>query len=335
MWIVTGPFDVELNDPEIAEKLLKCGKTYAIGRKDCDLTLQSKKVSKISAKIIVGGWDADDIANPDSIPTLRIVNHRPKAMRIHREGQEEMVDPGETKDLPDGCQVQIIDGLPISVFLKAIARFYWREVMCYETHSKIQGPMSAEGCAALGIHWIQSPSAAVTHHLIPSYNLTPPVVASLLSNATLVTQEWLREVLRLGALSRGEPFSLENSFELPSPVRFRPGFATSLRDALKDDSTWEPNEERVGLFRRMKFIFVGETGREVTSEYREVVARGGGEYEAFAVSWGTLRWRKMLAKSVLWAKKLDGKVVLVAHGEAMEAAVGVEAWEDLVATAKE
>jgi hypothetical protein len=82
MWVVTGPFDGEVSN-EVAfqsnafspftayrsnpryvpeSKLLKSGKSYAIGRKTaCDLVVNHKKVSHDHGKIVVGGFSPDDV----------------------------------------------------------------------------------------------------------------------------------------------------------------------------------------------------------------------------------------------------------------------------------
>lgn len=85
---------------------------------------------------------------------------------------------------------------------------------------------------------------------------------------------------------------------------------------------------------KYRFIFVGETGREVGSEYRTLVERGGGELETFDVSAGVEKWSKTIEKGKKWATK-NGRLVLVADSELMEKAVGQKNWRIFVNEAME
>lgn len=119
--------------------------------------------------------------------------------------------------------------------------------------------------------------------------------------------------------------SLEFTFVLPSPTKFRPTAAASLPSALKAANVWEPNEERLELFRDHRFIFVGEKGREAQEALKDLVKRGQGQYECFAVDGGKLALHKVLAK----AKGKGKDVTLIAEEEAMVAAVGTDGWKEL------
>ena len=88
------------------------------------------------------------------------------------------------------------------------------------------------------------------------------------------------------------------------------------------------------MLKGYRFVFVGDKGLEVPAGYREVVKRGGAEYEAFAVNAGVVRWRKALIRARALAEEKNAKVVLVADGGVMELAVGAEEWDELVSVAK-
>lgn len=77
-------------------------------------------------------------------------------------------------------------------------------------------------------------------------------------------------------------------------------------------------------------MFVGEKGREVSSEYRTLVERGGGELETFDVEAGLARWSRELEKGKKWVTKKGGRLVLVADSEKMEKAVGKKGWKTFV-----
>jgi hypothetical protein len=51
-------------------KVLKSGKSYRIGRKDCDLAVNHKKVSHDHGQFIVGGFSPDDVVRIVWCPTF-------------------------------------------------------------------------------------------------------------------------------------------------------------------------------------------------------------------------------------------------------------------------
>ena len=99
---------------------------------------------------------------------------------------------------------------------------------------------------------------------------------------------------------------------------------------LRKYDVWEPNEERVGLFRGRRFVFVGEKGAEAQSAVRELVKRGEGDYECFAVGNGRDAFRQVLAKG----RAREVTVVPVAAKDAVVAAVGRDGWTGLVEEAR-
>ena len=153
--------------------------------------------------------------------------------------------------------------------------------------------------------------------------------------------EWLSELIRLGNLpihddpSNGS--SLEQVFALPAETKFRPTFGASLPTSLKVFKAWEPNEERINMFKGYRFLFVGEKGREVEGVMTELVTRGGGNWVAFNVASGRKEWHHVLAKEKAKHAKVVEKqkgLVVVADANAMKVAVGSEQWEELVVEAK-
>lgn len=78
-------------------------------------------------------------------------------------------------------------------------------------------------------------------------------------------------------------------------------------------------------------LFIGEKGREVSLEMRDLVKRGAGEYECCAVEGGRKALHSVLAKGKGKGKNL----VLIADEPAMGAAIGKEAWMELVKEAAE
>jgi hypothetical protein len=88
------------------------------------------------------------------------------------------------------------------------------------------------------------------------------------------------------------------------------------------------------MLKGYRFVFVGEKGLEIPAGYRDLVKRGGAEYEAFTVNVGAVRWRKALLRAKALAEERNGKVVPVADGGAIELVVGAEEWEKIDSVAK-
>lgn len=158
---------------------------------------------------------------------------------------------------------------------------------------------------------------------------------SLLSAAQLVKPEWLSELIALSTLNpRESTRALEHNFSLPPESKFRPGFAAALSPIYKTLKTWQPNEARLNMLKGCRFMFVGEKGLEIPAGYRDLVKRGGAEYESFTVSTGVVRWRKALFRAKTLAEEKNGKVSPVADMDAMELATGAEEWKEFISIAK-
>ena len=70
---------------------------------------------------------------------------------------------------------------------------------------------------------------------------------------------------------------------------------------------------------------MGEKGREAQDAIKELIKRGKGQYECFAIDGGRLGLRSVLLK----ARSKGKKTSVVAEQEAMKAAVGPEEWEGI------
>jgi hypothetical protein len=180
---------------------------------------------------------------------------------------------------------------------------------------------------------------ANTHHLISNYAVDASIAKSLISATQFARPEWLHELIRLGTLS-GEAddngISLEKTFVLPPLAKFRPALPASIPHEFKNLSIWEPNEERISFFRSFKFLFVGEKGREVQKDMRDLVERGQGEWEAFPANGGRAKWHQLLSKNVKKLSEVDsGKsLVIVGDQKAIKISIGTTAWAELVEECK-
>ena len=107
MWVIASPFDGEaLNEvgfqsttfffthlshtkisnthkgSGVESKLLKSGKAYHIGRKDCDLIVNHKKVSHDHGEFVVGRFSPDDVVRLVWYPTSALADNGDRRILI-------------------------------------------------------------------------------------------------------------------------------------------------------------------------------------------------------------------------------------------------------------
>jgi hypothetical protein len=155
----------------------------------------------------------------------------------------------------------------------------------------------------------------------------------------LVKPQWLEELVRLGTLPVEEGSNatpLEQTFALPPVTKFRPALPGTLPQSLKSVKLWEPNEERLSLFQGLRFIFVIEEGREVEADIKELLRRGCGQWETFAVNEGPTRWYEALSESKRQISQSDREkaLVIISDEKLMSASVGKKSWNEFVEVAK-
>ncbi|KAI0819763.1 hypothetical protein BC628DRAFT_1400911 [Trametes gibbosa] len=323
MWLITGPFDDEYRDrpPPQKSKLLKTGREYPIGRRDTLLVIKSKALSKTHAVFIVGPCSEEQAADPHFIPTLTFQNITDRTRNVERP----TIESPRFKVPPlSSCELVSEDVIHLSASVPVCVR--WVRVCCYTGGSRAGPAISTKECAELGIHAVLTPHPDITHHLTPTYALNPAIATSLISLATFVKPEWLTALLNAGRSENGELSALEDLCVLPSTTKYRPTFSPALPSRLKKFDIWQPNEERVSMFESYRFIFAGEKGAEAPNALKELVRRGEGEYECFAVESGPERFRQVLAKG----KARGSTLVLVADRHAVVPAIGNEGWKAFI-----
>ncbi|KAG0708530.1 hypothetical protein DFH29DRAFT_1041101 [Suillus ampliporus] len=314
MWLITGPFDsVEQGDTTTTKtKLLKPGK-------------------KVWARS-VGPYTPDNMIDPSYIPTLEVVNNKGKSLLVKRQGDDDVTcNPSASVTLEDGDNITVLTGIVLEV--------RWQRIACFVPPVRGIPSFSSEDCASIGISTLASTHELLTHHLTSKYEVTTPVMTSLLCAAQLVKPEWLQELVRLGSTPvENDSFGLtvlEKSFVPPLESKYRPAFGPALPPALKSFKHWEPNEERLNLLRGFRFILPAEDG-EVDGELRELVVRGGAEYEGFNLKAGLAKWRQVLAKGKRKVEDLRGAgkgLVVLAKDSVIQRAVEEEKWKEMVADA--
>ncbi|KAJ3557580.1 hypothetical protein NM688_g1399 [Phlebia brevispora] len=316
MWTLVGPFDGEVVADMSFKKVkwLQAGKKYMLGRKDRPLVINHKKISRDHLQFTVGDYPAQDTDKPEKRPTLSLLNVGGVSRKCVRNTEELTVPGSMSMDLEDGDVVSILSNVPVAV--------KWEPIVCYCPSEQKTRP-DLEVCAKLGVSLLYNPCPEVTHHLIPTYSLTPAIAASLISQANLVKPEWLESLLSSGT-SEDEDTPVD--FSLPPIAKFRPGFTSALPSSLKNHRSWEPNGDRTNMLNDYRIIFVGERGREARTDYRDLVRRGGATYECCPVQGGRKALHDVLAK----AESKGKQPILIADETAMVAAVGQDSWNELI-----
>ncbi|KAG2347342.1 hypothetical protein BDR05DRAFT_652330 [Suillus weaverae] len=334
MWLITGPFDtVEQGDTTTTKtKLLKPSKNYGLGRKEQPLVVNNKKISRDACEFRVGPYTPDNMADPSYVPTLQLVNHKLKSLMVKRQREDDMTcNPSASITLEDGDHITVVAGIVVEI--------RWRRIVCFIPPVRGMPSFSSEDCASIGISTLASAHELLTHHIAPKYEVTTPVMTSLLCAAQLIKPEWLQELVRLGSTPAENDSlgltALEKSFVPPIESKYRPAFGPALPPALKSFKHWEPNEERLNLLRGFRFILLAEDG-EVDPELRDLVVRGGAEYEGFNLKVGLTKWRQVIAKGKRKVEELRGVgkgLVILAKDSVIQRAVEDEKWKEMVADA--
>ncbi|KAG2121622.1 hypothetical protein DEU56DRAFT_760630 [Suillus clintonianus] len=335
MWLITGPFDsVEQGDTTTTKtKLLKPGKNYGLGRKEQPLVVNSKKISRDACEFKVGPYTPDNMVDPSYVPALEIVNNKGKSLMIKRQrGDDVVCNPSASTTLEDGDHITVVVGIVLVV--------RWQRIACFVPPIRGMPLFSSEDCASIGISTHASAHELLTHHITPKYEVTTPAMTSLLCAAQLTKPEWLQELVQLGSTpTENDSFgltALEKSFVPPLESKYRPAFGPALPPALKSFKHWEPNEERLNLLRSFRFILPAEDG-EVDAELRDLVVRGGAEYEGFNLKAGLAKWRQVIAKGKRKVEELRGAgkgLVVLAKDSVIQRAVEDEKWKEMVADAE-
>lgn len=80
-----------------------------------------------------------------------------------------------------------------------------------------------------------------------------------------------------------------------------------------------------------RFVCVGEKGRELESDLRDIIERGGASFETFDVKAGKTKFHRTLARG---QAKEGKKQLVLAKQEGMKAAVGRDDWKQLFEEAR-
>ncbi|KAF8634326.1 hypothetical protein AX15_000986 [Amanita polypyramis BW_CC] len=326
MWILTASFDgAEISDGNAnlqKSKLLKPGKTYALGRRDQPLVIKHQRISKEHGVFEVSSVAEDRLSDPDYRPSLRYINKRDnKSIKVIRGQGHILIDNLSSDELQHGDVLWPIIQEKIDV--------KWEPLCCYYPPEKNKVASLVRGCTSLGISLVHTPEPWVTHHLTSSYAASASVGASLLSASQFVRPEWLEEIIRLGTTEQdsSDQSALENAFALPPLSKYRPSFSPKLHDSQKVFKVWEPNEERMNMLNNYRFFLVSEIPYATGSDAKDLIQRGGGTYEVLNIHAGKTKWHRALVRG---NAKEGQKLVLVGNKDSLKAAIDEHDWQDLI-----
>ncbi|KAK7469293.1 hypothetical protein VKT23_003777 [Stygiomarasmius scandens] len=315
MWAVLGPFDSEVPTNEARQlKLLKAGE-YVLGRRNCPLLINSKKISSQQCTLKVGKLAKDGVVDPSARPTIEINVTGKNSIGIKRDDEEFGVQGKEFIELQEGDVITLPGHHQLEI--------KWESICCYMSSSRTS-TVPLDACAELGIHVVHSFSKEVTIHLSSSYTASPAMAASLMCLCQIAKPEWLNKVIR--AFPEEENAVLD---KLPSMDNFKPSLAPSLPPEHKVHEVWQPKPERTKLFKKYRFICLVENNN-LDKNLREILKRGEGSVDVADIHAGKTKFRSMLTRAA--AKSTES--VFVADPEAMEAA-SAEKWKEIVEVAKE
>ncbi|KAJ3518417.1 hypothetical protein NMY22_g13692 [Coprinellus aureogranulatus] len=296
----------------VATKLLRTKRDYTFGRKGTDLIVNNKKISGDHAVFYVGEFDVE---NPTATPNLSFKSLK-KKFSITREGKQKEYDGGDAYDLRDGDKLTVLN-----VELRDAMVLLPGDAGSSSATHTVSMPSVLELTSRTGINLVSQPSPEVTHHLTPSLSATASLAASLITTAQLVKPEWLEDLVKLG----------DEAHRLPAVTKYRPQLDASLEERHKQLKVWEPNEERLHIFKAYRFLCVGEKAREVPLDLRQMIARGDGTLESFDIHLGVEKFRLALRRG----KSKEGKKLVVVGDEALlKAAVGEDVLNEFAEAAK-
>ncbi|KAG6336418.1 hypothetical protein ID866_2661 [Astraeus odoratus] len=271
-----------------------------------------------------------NMEDPSFIPKLEMYNAKEKVMSIDRGGEAHIVNPSASYELRSGDKVNIVAGVVVEV--------EWRRVACVLPPARNMPSISRESCASIGISLVPATHPLATHHITPKYEVTIPIVTSLLSAAQLVRAEWLQEYIHLGTTGDdGNAFKLtafEQTFIPPLESKYRPVFSPALPSSLKSFKFWEPSEERLNFLKGYRIVLLAGKDADLDRDTRELAVRGGGEYDGYPMTSGHAKWRQMLAKAKRKKEEVGINVVIVSNEQVIQGTVGSDKWQEMVADAQ-
>ncbi|KAH6902680.1 hypothetical protein BKA70DRAFT_1435032 [Coprinopsis sp. MPI-PUGE-AT-0042] len=299
MWLLTAPFDGDLGDLSAQKtKSLKPGSSYLIGRKGTHFIVNNKKISHEHGEFQVAPMSAQDAVKQPRIHTSFDILWEEKPWSYTRGGERVQVLETQVAELKDGDTVSVAGGIE--------AKLVWIRVCVFSSAPKGKLPVPPETCAALGINYSLEPAAEVTHHLTSTYSATPSLATSLIASCQIVKPEWLEEIIRLVESHRLISYP-SSSDQVPSNILvLTPSYTKSSKSGNPTKNALACSESSDS--------FVGE-----------------GSIEVFDVTSGIDKFQKAVRRGL--AK--EGKsLVLLGEQSSLEAAIGKNAWAELVNEAK-
>jgi hypothetical protein len=173
--------------------------------------------------------------------------------------------------------------------------------------------------------------SSITQYISEEITAEPNQLTVLLRGGTIVTKQWIAELVRRSQLPSGQQFAMVDECKKPSPSDFFPSFSPNLNPKLNEKALWNEKPERRDLLQTKTFIFMAE-GTTIASAWTSVMSAASSTFEVFNVSNLVTVWSKKL-KSLVTSLDNTDNIVLIADEQSMQAAVGKN-WKNYVEEAR-
>ena len=232
--------------------------TYSVGRKNTDILLASKGVSKSHAEFSIGSDGALLVRDCGSSFGTMI-----NKLKVE----------GEPRPLAEG------DTLTFSASIKYDVHRMPPLVVCSSQVSKAEKKVLKDACDKLGTELVANWRADVTHLVMSSVSLTPKFLVAIASVVPVVSPQWLAR-----AAARASPTEPLPSVDEPS-LAPKPSEVAETSQLRLPPHVERRRPERAKLFAERKFVHVPSAGGAAQEDMRELLKLMGaalGEWPAGA-----------------------------------------------------
>ncbi|KAK9704049.1 hypothetical protein K7432_010424 [Basidiobolus ranarum] len=249
MWVLVGT-----GENEGSQHWLAPGKSYSIGRKDCDINISNdRSVSRKHGTLTVSENSISAVSDTKANTVVTLIDERSKfGLYVNQDKISEQT-------LQDGDEIKF--GAMNSTYKLEFKKL----VLCCSGMRATTKKQLATIASELDVKLVDSWSSECTHLIMQNIQVTQKVLFALLSCCYIVKDQWLGEIYK-------NKNGLEEHFSLPEEKEFLPPVKEKIIDP--NSISFLPNQNRRGLFKAKTFIVFSSSQLPKISEPVEI---GGGE----------------------------------------------------------
>ena len=387
MWVIKGPFDgdegQELSvesEPRVLAycpfntstrlepKLLKPGRRYVLGRRDADLLIPSKKVSREHVTLNISEFPTSCVVSsphhlfsdvfslsiqgdPTFKPDARLQNPRNKPIIIRRGANEIILNPSSSTELCSGDAIQLIGDIIVVFVVKDHRNSFPTEYVSLVGSLGIHFVVTAPQL----LWWIENLVQSLASNLVYSpagqsivnplqgihvvHSPCPEVTHSVARELTLtpscvfplLTSKVVTPEWLTEVIRRGTEGGRISSLEQRFELPDSSSYFPTISTTLP--STLSSTDLRtINSNHREIFddhwFIILTRDSEYVEDFQSVISLSGGGCELFLVGSGKVRLRRRLS-----ADK-DGKRKIVVVDDKVKASVASDSWNELIDEAK-